>query len=57
MEIDTKDNENVMALSEALSALIALGYSEKEAESVLKKIDKNDSVENIIKNALKALMG
>lgn len=46
-----------MALSEALSALIALGYSEKEAESVLKKIDKNDSVENIIKNALKALMG
>ncbi|MFW2500528.1 Holliday junction branch migration protein RuvA [Clostridium diolis] len=57
MEIDTKDNENVMALSEALSALIALGYSEKEAESALKKIDKNDSVENIIKNALKALMG
>lgn len=57
MEIDTKDNENVMALSEALSALIALGYSEKESESVLKKIDKNDSVENIIKNALKALMG
>lgn len=57
VEIDTKDNENVMALSEALSALIALGYSDKEAESVLKKIDKNDSVENIIKNALKALMG
>ncbi|OCB00252.1 Holliday junction branch migration protein RuvA [Clostridium beijerinckii] len=57
VEIDTKDNENFMALSEALSALIALGYSEKESESVLKKIDKNDSVENIIKNALKALMG
>lgn len=57
VEIDTQDNENVMALSEALSALIALGYSEKEAESVLKKMDKNDSVENIIKNALKALMG
>ncbi|NSB16041.1 Holliday junction branch migration protein RuvA [Clostridium beijerinckii] len=57
LEIDAQDNENVMALSEALSALIALGYSEKEAESVLKKIDKNDSVENIIKNALKALMG
>ncbi|NRY62525.1 Holliday junction branch migration protein RuvA [Clostridium beijerinckii] len=57
VEIDTNDNENVMALSEALSALIALGYSEKEAESVLKKIDNNDSVENIIKNALKALMG
>lgn len=49
--------ENAIAASEALSALIALGYSEKEAEKVLKTIDKNDSVENIIKNALKALMG
>ena len=49
--------ENAMAASEALSALLALGYSEKEAEKVLKNIDKNDSVENIIKNALKALMG
>lgn len=49
--------ENTIAASEALSALIALGYSEKEAEKVLKTIDKNDSVENIIKNALKALMG
>lgn len=48
---------NTMAASEALSALLALGYSEKEAEKVLKNIDKNDSVENIIKNALKALMG
>lgn len=51
------NNENIMAVSEALSALIALGYSEKEAETVLKKLDKNDTVENIIKNALKALMG
>lgn len=49
--------ENTMAASEALSALLALGYSEKEAEKVLKNIDKNDSIENIIKNALKALMG
>ncbi|MBE6062898.1 MAG: Holliday junction branch migration protein RuvA [Clostridium butyricum] len=49
--------ENTIAVSEALSALLALGYSEKEAEKVLKTIDKNDSVENIIKNALKALMG
>ena len=51
------NNENIMVASEALSALIALGYSEKEAETVLKKLDKNDTVENIIKNALKALMG
>jgi Holliday junction DNA helicase RuvA len=52
-----RENENIMFVSEALSALLALGYSEKEAEAVLKKVDKNDSVENIIKNALKALMG
>lgn len=51
------NNENIMVLSEALSALIALGYSEKEAEAVLKNADKNESVENIIKSALKALMG
>jgi len=55
--IDNFGNENIMAVSEALSALIALGYSEKEADTVLKKVDTNESVENIIKNALKALMG
>lgn len=55
--IDNCGNENIMAASEALSALIALGYSEKEADTVLKKVDTNNSVENIIKNALKALMG
>lgn len=56
-DADNRENENIMFVSEALSALLALGYSEKEAEAVLKKVDKNDSVENIIKNALKALMG
>jgi Holliday junction DNA helicase RuvA len=56
-ELAEEDTENIAVLSEALSALLALGYSEKEAEAVLKKIDKNDSVENIIKNSLKALMG
>ena len=54
---DNDDNENIKALSDALSALLALGYSEKEADAALKKADKNDSVENIIKNALKSLMG
>lgn len=56
-EDEAGTTENTMAVSEALSALLALGYSEKEAEKVLKTVDKNDSVENIIKNALKALMG
>ena len=54
---DDGDNQNIKVLSEALSALLALGYSEKEADVALKKANKNDSVENIIKNALKALMG
>lgn len=50
------DDGNIIASSEALSALIALGYSEKEAEMALKNVDKNDTVENIIKNSLKQLM-
>lgn len=50
------ENINVMAVSEALSALIALGYSEKEADNAMKNIDKNDTVENMVKNALKELM-
>lgn len=56
-DFNESNNENIKVLSEALSALLALGYSEKEADVALKKIDKNDSVENIIKNALKSLMG
>ena len=56
-DFDNGDNENINSLSEALSALLALGYSEKEADIALKKADRNESVENIIKNALKALMG
>lgn len=53
---ENSGENNLMAVSEVLSALIALGYSEKESEKVLKNIDKTDSVENMIKNALKALM-
>ena len=42
--------------SEALEALIALGYTEKEAQKALSSINKNDSLENIIKNSLRFLM-
>lgn len=48
---------NVNAIGEALGALLALGYSEKEAESSLEKVNKHESVENIIKECLKVLMG
>jgi holliday junction DNA helicase RuvA len=44
-------------MSEALEALIALGYSEKEAEKALKRVSQEDSIENIIKNSLKYLLG
>lgn len=43
--------------SEALEALVSLGYSEKEAKKAINTMDKKDSVENIIRNALKFLMG
>ncbi|ACD53585.1 Holliday junction branch migration protein RuvA [Clostridium botulinum] len=56
-EFDDVTQDNSLALSEALSALISLGYTEKEAEKVLKDVDKSESVENIIKSALVKLMG
>ena len=48
---------NANVVGEALGALLALGYSEKEAETALKKVDKTQSVENIIKESLRVLMG
>lgn len=50
-------DESTNNIAEALGALLALGYSEKEAESALKKIDKTETIENIIKSSLKVLMG
>jgi len=43
-------------LIEVLGALMSLGYSEKEAEKALKAINKEQSLENIIKECLKYLM-
>jgi holliday junction DNA helicase RuvA len=51
---DIQVNRN---LSEALEALMALGYSEKEAEKSLKQVSQEDSIEGIIKNSLKYLLG
>ena len=39
-----------------LSALMALGYTEKEAQKALEKVDKTLSIENMIKESLKLLM-
>ena len=48
---------NSNAIGELLGALLALGYSEKELESALKKVNREESVENIIKECLRVLMG
>jgi len=48
--------ENTENVSEAVEALIALGYTEKEAQKVLDSVNKNDTLENIIKNSLRLLM-
>lgn len=55
MEVNIE--ENIENVAEALEALVALGYSEKEAQKALGTIDRKDSLENIIKNSLKFLMG
>lgn len=52
-EYEVLDNDN---RSEALSALIVLGYSDVEARSVLKSIDPSLSTEEIIKQALKKMI-
>ena len=41
---------------EAVSALVALGYSASEAQSAIKKAGNKDTVEETIKAALVALM-
>lgn len=54
---DIAPSVNVNTVNEALGALLALGYSEKEAETALKQVDKTATVEDIIKDCLKVLMG
>ena len=54
---DLQPTVKTNTVGEALGALLALGYSEKEAESALKKVNRQESVENIIKECLRVLMG
>ena len=43
-------------MSEAISALVSLGYTQIEAQRAVKSAKGDDSVEDIIKAALKAMM-
>lgn len=54
--VDTKNYDINRNYSDALEALIGLGFTQKEAEKALKVIDINKSLEEIIKNSLKHLM-
>jgi len=47
-----KNNENLM---EAIAALQVLGYSRKEIDTALEKVEKTKSVEDMIKDGLKFL--
>ena len=53
-EIIPTETGNV--LSEAVSALVALGYSSQEAQKAVRGASASDTVEDIIKTALKSLM-
>lgn len=57
LEIGNKPEGNYENIQEVLGALLALGYSEKEANNALKAINKENTVEIMIKEALKVLMG
>ncbi|CUP63480.1 Holliday junction DNA helicase RuvA [Clostridium baratii] len=51
------EDDYALKVSEVLGALLALGYSEKEANMAIKNIDKSNTVEIMIKDSLRVLMG
>ncbi|WP_024615773.1 Holliday junction branch migration protein RuvA [Clostridium sp. Ade.TY] len=55
--LSSKDDDYAFKVSEVLGALLALGYSEKEANMAIKNISKENAVEIMIKDCLKVLMG
>ncbi|MGL4875645.1 MAG: Holliday junction branch migration protein RuvA [Clostridium sp.] len=57
LEIIEKREESYENVQEVLGALLALGYSEKEANLAIKKIKIDNTIEEMIKDALKVLMG
>lgn len=49
------DSKTVAGTSDAIEALVSLGYNKKDAREIISKIDKKLSTEEIIKEALKSL--
>lgn len=56
MEGINEENDYSFNINETLGALVALGYTEKEAQKALEKVDKTLSLESMIKESLKFLM-
>lgn len=56
LSIDESKSEVKVFDVDAVNALLSLGYSEKEVDSALKNVEKSQSTEMIIKEALKHLM-
>lgn len=56
-EENSLEDDYALKVSEVLGALLALGYSEKEANMAIKNIDKSNTVEIMIKDSLRVLMG
>ncbi|MGL5245450.1 MAG: Holliday junction branch migration protein RuvA [Sarcina sp.] len=55
INISEEDNYSYR-IQEVLEALVALGYTEKEAEKAIGKINKTETIEMMIKESLKILM-
>ena len=58
-ELDLSANDNIPNVNDAVSALISLGYSSREAKEALQKTGldiKTADIETLVKSALKALV-
>lgn len=55
-DLNIIENSNTQKIEEVRFALNSLGYSEKECDKAIDNVDKNESIENIIKSCLRFLM-
>lgn len=55
-DINDFSSEYASKVSEALGALMSLGYTEKESQKAVDEVDKTNTIEVIIKDCLRVLM-
>ncbi len=56
-DVSAAASSNISGVTQAVAALVSLGYSQSEAASAVAKIDASLPVEEIIKLALKNISG